>query len=809
MIEIKGISKKYENKNKKAKLALNNINIKFPDTGMVFITGKSGSGKTTLINMLSGMDLPTSGEIIYNGENILNHDYDLDIYRRRDISFVFQDFNLIEAFSVRQNLVLSLGLKDYKEEESLIKDILDSLNLSDSIDKFPNELSGGEQQRIAISRALIRKTSVMLADEPTGNLDSKSSEELYNILKPLSLKMLVIIVTHDCVLANKHADMLLEIQDGKILKTTYKNDKLKYTQRPDQFDNKENINKVSFVTLYRIAKRNFKKTRIKSMFAISLMTISLILVGLFVTISNYDLNQASIDTFDNVDAEIVPFGICSEKVESSYTCTKSDMSREYLLDMNARDEIDLDIFSYDYEMVTSNSFTRLSDFPIDRYNADWFTPSVFTGLIEIDSEDSFNFLAGEVQNDEGTIVISDYMFDHLFPNRDYASVTTNDLVLDIFGDTYKITGIIGTNYIDYEVLSNRIIEPTFDGYNEHNDLYLEFNGVKNSYYSRIFATKNNVAKLLLTKEYEIQFFLDSEVYNLEISTVRNNEYSIESVSSELKQGEVFIDINAFNKLFLTNYAPSDIKNGIFLINEYDNIEMELEYQIINPQEFREKLIVKNFKVKGIYYDESIPVSEMPNLITMSNADYIDSILDVNNVDYVLYPYDSSIDNSIFFENIEGEMNHFHFYSEALYSFDYFIDRINIIINSLVAIFAIFSTLLIGYMVIGLISDDKKNIGILRSLGLRKVEVFFVYVIQVSSMIIPTIVIGFFFNFIIVIFLNDKVGPSIGMHIPMVTNNINSYAVMLGLAIAINVLSLIIPFSKYNKLRPIEIIYNRV
>lgn len=219
MIELKNVSKTYKSKKATNTMALKNISIKFPEKGMVFILGKSGSGKSTLLNVIGGLDKYDSGEIIINGKSTNTFKgKDYDAFRNTYMGFIFQEFNLIEDYSVEQNIKLALELqhKDATEEE--IKNILEKVELTEVSKRKTNELSGGQKQRIAIARAVIKNPEIVLADEPTGNLDSSTGEQIWKILKDLSKDKLVIVVSHDNESAHKYADRIIEIQDGTIIK---------------------------------------------------------------------------------------------------------------------------------------------------------------------------------------------------------------------------------------------------------------------------------------------------------------------------------------------------------------------------------------------------------------------------------------------------------------------------------------------------------------------------------------------------------------------------------------------------------------
>lgn len=215
ILETRDLCKYYGTGENQVK-AVNHASIAIEKGEFTAIVGKSGSGKSTLLHLLGGLDNPTSGEVFIGNQSIFSlKEEELAAFRRRKIGFVFQAFNLITSINVWENIVLPIGLDNKKADISFIKEIIHVLGLDDKINSMPNTLSGGQQQRVAIARALAAKPDIILADEPTGNLDSKTSMEVINLLK-VSVKkygQTLAMITHDEELAQM-ADRILLIEDG-------------------------------------------------------------------------------------------------------------------------------------------------------------------------------------------------------------------------------------------------------------------------------------------------------------------------------------------------------------------------------------------------------------------------------------------------------------------------------------------------------------------------------------------------------------------------------------------------------------------
>ena len=223
MIEVRDLTKIYKSKRGDKCVALDRISFTLPDKGFVFVVGKSGSGKTTLLSLIGGLDGMTSGEIIVNGRNFSDFDAQDDVrFRNCEVGFIFQDFYLIEELTVTENVMLALQLQGETDREK-VRAALKEVELADCGERYPKELSGGQKQRVAIARALVKHPKIILADEPTGNLDSKTTAQILTLLQKLSKDKLVVIVSHNLTDAQDYADEILELSDGRVLQHLKRN----------------------------------------------------------------------------------------------------------------------------------------------------------------------------------------------------------------------------------------------------------------------------------------------------------------------------------------------------------------------------------------------------------------------------------------------------------------------------------------------------------------------------------------------------------------------------------------------------------
>ena len=199
--------------------ALNGINLKIENGEFTAIVGSSGSGKSTLLHMLGGLDRPTSGKVFVDGKDIFSlGDEELTVFRRRKTGFVFQSYNLVPVLSVYENIVLPIQLDGGRIDRKYMDEVIDTLGLGSKLNSFPNQLSGGQQQRVAIARALGAKPAIILADEPTGNLDSRTSQDVLGLLKISGerFSQTIVMITHNEEIAQT-ADRIIRIEDGRVV----------------------------------------------------------------------------------------------------------------------------------------------------------------------------------------------------------------------------------------------------------------------------------------------------------------------------------------------------------------------------------------------------------------------------------------------------------------------------------------------------------------------------------------------------------------------------------------------------------------
>lgn len=282
MLKLNDVTKIYQTASKEKVTALSNVSLSIDKSGIVFIVGQSGSGKTTLLNLIGGLDMPEQGEILVE-EHVLGGDIPLEKYRQNYVGFVFQEYNLLENLSVYENIAIAVSSCTKRELNEKIVKVLKEVDLSGYENRKMNELSGGQKQRVAIARALAKNTSILLCDEPTGNLDSHTSKEIFDLLKKISLEKTIIVVSHNEELAKEYADRLIRIADGKII-----SDQQYVSEITVNDSSNKTVNNVPFRHKLKLGFKNLFTQKFKTLIASLLLLLSLVTLCTMQICLNYN-----------------------------------------------------------------------------------------------------------------------------------------------------------------------------------------------------------------------------------------------------------------------------------------------------------------------------------------------------------------------------------------------------------------------------------------------------------------------------------------------------------------------------------------
>ena len=347
MLTLKNIKKVYE---KSDEAVLDDINLTFNRDEFVSILGCSGAGKSTLLNVIGGLDCKSSGKLLINGKDIYKcNDSNLDYYRKNNVGFIFQNYNLIEHLTVYENVMLPLLLTNYKNKHKRVLKMLDKVGLKDKKDSKICDLSGGQKQRVAISRALINNPDIILADEPTGALDYKTGYEIMNLIKKLSKNKLVIMVTHNKVLAKNYSSRIIYLDKGRVISDTNPLKKKKI-----YFNMKYNGRNLSIKNALLYSIKTIKAKR-KSFLLTSLASsIGLILVALIISVSNG--LKKEMNSYEKNVLSSVPIIIPSVKTKIS---DKSKIPKNKLYSYDYKEESKINPINDDFVKYINKMKTKL------------------------------------------------------------------------------------------------------------------------------------------------------------------------------------------------------------------------------------------------------------------------------------------------------------------------------------------------------------------------------------------------------------------------------------------------------------------
>lgn len=482
MLELKNICKKYDRE------VLKKINLKFGNKGFICLVGESGSGKTTLLNIIGGLEQPDSGKVIFNGNNIKN--IDSSFYSNQLVSFINQNYNLIDKYTVLENILLPIELRRIRSPCN-VDNILKMLGIYSLKNKKVISLSGGEKQRVAIARCIVQNTRVILADEPTGALDSENAYGVMRILKNLSKQKLVIVVTHNIELANSFADDIIKIYDGKICS------KLKVINKNKYFKIKCNRKiKLSFIKLVKYAIKNLNNKLLRNILTILAFTIGLLSLGIVLSIKtgfNKELDSLNKSSFFNYPLVISKNNYVndfSNKVENK---NGVNVKKGSFVTNEIDDKLISLVNNIDKKYV--NGITYYRDIDHEFKSISYVNPS----------NNYFYLVSGRMPENKNEVMIlydeEDSISDKLY---NYLDVSNNGLINNIFKVNDKeliITGIVKSNNDYFKSLSGILYSnDLFD--NEITDIYI---------YANNLNSKNKIKELL--KDYEI-FDNAEEVVNL-------------------------------------------------------------------------------------------------------------------------------------------------------------------------------------------------------------------------------------------------------------------------------------------------------
>lgn len=799
MFVIKNISKKYVSKNKKKVTALNKINLELPYKGFVCIIGRSGSGKSTLLNIMGALDNFEEGEVDIYGKSTKDFSKnDWDYYRGRNVGFIFQEYNLIEDLSVKENISLALEVLGYgkREIEKKIENILTSLDLKGFEDRMVYELSGGQRQRVAIARALVKEPKVILADEPTGNLDSETSKIILNYLKKFSKEKLVLMVTHDTDIAIKYADRIIELHDGQVINDSIKHNTNCNINNKDIMATEKCILPNNYV--FKLAIKSLFLQKLKLCFMILIFTMSLILTFFSITISNF--NKANITSHTLIENNIQEFNFQYQK--DSNNCIDKNIKITENINFLQDKHSNLSI----YEVIkTDISFNNIiGDFNLKKPSNNFTYKGLINNIVIYNKIDDNKLLYGNIGINETEIIITDYLADMLiifgvYELNSIEQLIGQDFIYQYKDNTYsfKISGIIATDYKDY-------ININSESRKEIKDIFLY--KYLNNYSSLYFNNDNLNYMHNNTKSIKI-LFINEGIYIYTMSIFSNDIINNDTLlygDSPSKNEEIVLPLSMIINIegityetFLNNeeeYLSKWINNKLLLNPSYSNDKpLENGYEVVG--------VIDNVKVNDNDYSQNTMY-----VYESYYNEYYDYYFNTITRKGKVFLSMSTIDNNKFLQDIEN-LNYKHStpISSTLYQIFDIVGNIRNLLTIITLFIAFFAGLIFFTFISNSINQKKKDIGILRTLGLTGRDCSKAFIL--NSIMVTTFVLSItlFLSYILMNSLNNTIINNFNTIIVLFIFKYNIVLITIFFAVLITILATYIPVRKIAKMKPINAI----
>lgn len=694
MLELKNIKKSYKT-GEFVQHALKGVSLTFDRNEFVCILGASGSGKTTLLNIIGGLDRYDSGDLIINNMSTKKFNDNLwDAYRNNCVGFIFQSYNLIGHLSVLENVEMSLTLSGVKNKKDKALSALDRVGLKDHAYKKPNQLSGGQMQRVAIARAIVNDPEVILADEPTGALDTKTSKQIMELIKEISKEKLVIMVTHNPDLAKKYATRIIEVKDGEVISDSLPKEKYK---------DKNNIEikktKMSFLTALKLSFNNIRTKKGRTFLTAFASSIGIIGISIILSLSNGFDKQVDIyqkNTLSNFPITISKSTMSMdekqmEEMMGSMMPGKGDYPKDkviYSFDINSYNMLHTNNITKEYieyieklddSLISGISFTRATNLNLLVKNGEDVksvsSNELNMGVIpkELDKEDfmmeAFDLLDGDYPKDITDIVL---VVDS--KNR----VDTKIL---------KALGLSDKEKIDFKEVLGKEIKLVFNNqyYTKYMNMFIPNSNLDDVYYNKENLTLKIVG-IVRNKEDNYLGQIATSMNSLGNITDTSSMMSSNNIGSILYKNDLVekvISVNSNSDIVLSQ-SKSD--NSVFTGEKLDSDSKEnmLLYLGSKDEPFMINIYPKDFESK----DKII--------------EYLDK-----------YNIDKNDENKIVYNDLASTF--ISFGSKIM-------DAITVVLIAFSAVSLVVSSIMIGIITYISVLERTKEIGVLRSLGARKKDV---------------------------------------------------------------------------------------
>ena len=760
MLELKNINKSYKTGNF-VQHALKNVDLSFRKNEFVAILGPSGSGKTTLLNIIGGLDRYDSGDLIINGKSTKKFKAtEWDSYRNNCVGFIFQSYNLISHISVLENVEMALTLSGYKRKNKKEKalEALEKVGLKDHAYKKPNQLSGGQMQRVAIARSLVNDPDIILADEPTGALDSATSVQIMNLIKEIAKDKLVIMVTHNPELAKDYANRIIEFKDGEILSDS----------NPINSE-EENLGKVhikktvlSYLSAIHLSFNNIKTKKGRTFLTAFAASVGIIGIALILSLSNGF--QLQIDKFEKSTLSQMPITISSQAMQMDESTLEEQMQTNTdKKDKYPNEKVVKPTESVVEKMIHTNNITS------DYLNyVDSIDKNLLSGISYL-KKTGLNLVTVDKDNNYKKIDMSNSMSYQLFPTR----------------TSEKETGVVEDNYdvlagsIDSKEIGLILAIDSKNGVDKSLIESLGFDSTKNISFDDIL---NKELKLVINNDYYKQLganFIPDTDYEKMYNSTNSITVKIKAIIRGKEDKEMFTNQAAI-------YYTGALVDKIISINKESDIvkkQEELDYNILTGASF-DDTTTKNDVLAYLGADE-IPAVIYLYPKDFKSKDKITSYLDRYNknkgdTDKITYTDMAKLMSSL----SSGIM-----------------DAITVVLIAFSSISLVVSSIMIAIITYISVLERTKEIGILRALGARAKDITRVFNAETMLIGLCSGILGLVIAYLLTFPANKIIENLSGLASVAKLNPIHAIILLL-ISVSLTVLSGFIPAKMASKKDPV-------
>lgn len=760
MLELKNINKSYKTGNF-VQHALKNVDLSFRKNEFVAILGPSGSGKTTLLNIIGGLDRYDSGDLIINGKSTKKFKAtEWDSYRNNCVGFIFQSYNLISHISVLENVEMALTLSGYKRKNKKEKalEALEKVGLKDHAYKKPNQLSGGQMQRVAIARSLVNDPDIILADEPTGALDSATSVQIMNLIREIAKDKLVIMVTHNPELAKDYANRIIEFKDGEILSDS----------NPINSE-EENLGKVhirktvlSYLSAIHLSFNNIKTKKGRTFLTAFAASIGIIGIALILSLSNGF--QLQIDKFEKSTLSQMPITISSQAMQMDESTLEEQMQTNTdKKDKYPNEKVVKPTESVVEKMIHTNNITS------DYLNyVDSIDKNLLSGISYL-KKTGLNLVTVDKDNNYKKIDMSNSMSYQLFPTR----------------TSEKETGVVEDNYdvlagsIDSKEIGLILAIDSKNGVDKSLIESLGFDSTKNISFDDIL---NKEIKLITNNDYYKQLvanFIPDSNYEKMYNSENSITVKIKAIIRGKEDKEMFTNQAAI-------FYTGALVDKIISINKESDIvkkQEELDYNILTGASF-DDTTTKNDVLAYLGADE-IPAVIYLYPKDFKSKDKITSYLDRYNKNKVDTDKITYTDMAKLMSSLSSGI----------------MDAITVVLIAFSSISLVVSSIMIAIITYISVLERTKEIGILRALGARAKDITRVFNVETMLIGLCSGILGLVIAYLLTFPANKIIENLSGLASVAKLNPIHAIILLL-ISVSLTVLSGFIPAKMASKKDPV-------